>query len=39
LLILLAALPTFLLGYRRRSATLEAEPAQAARLDRVEVAT
>ncbi|HEX6233856.1 MAG TPA: iron ABC transporter permease [Jiangellaceae bacterium] len=39
LLILLAALPTFLLGYRRRSATLEAEPARAARLDRVEVAT
>ncbi|HEX6338243.1 MAG TPA: iron ABC transporter permease [Jiangellaceae bacterium] len=37
LLILLAALPTFLLGYRRRSSTLRAEPV--ARLDRAEVAT
>ncbi len=39
LLILLAALPTFLLGYRRRSSTLEAEPARAGRLDHAEVAT
>lgn len=39
LLILLAALPTFLLGYRRRSSTLIAEPAQAGRLDPAEVAT
>jgi iron(III) transport system permease protein len=37
LLILLAALPTFLLGYRRRSSTLGTEPV--ARLDRAEVAT
>ena len=37
LLILLAALPTFLLGYRRRSSTLRTEPI--ARLDRAEVAT
>jgi iron(III) transport system permease protein len=37
LLILLAALPTFLLGYRRRSSTLRTEPV--ARLDRAEVAT
>jgi iron(III) transport system permease protein len=37
LLILLAALPTFLLGYRRRSSTLRAEPV--ARLDRAEVST
>jgi iron(III) transport system permease protein len=36
LLILLAALPTFLLGYRRRSSTLRTEPV--ARLDRAEVA-
>lgn len=37
LLILLAALPTFLLGYRRRSTTLRAGPVS--RLDRAEVAT
>jgi iron(III) transport system permease protein len=37
LLILLAALPTFLLGYRRRSTTLRTGPVS--RLDRAEVAT
>lgn len=39
LLILLAALPTFLLGYRQRSSTLELESARASRLDPAEVAT
>jgi iron(III) transport system permease protein len=39
LLILLAALPTFLLGYRRRSSTLDAGPVRSSRPGPAEVAT